>query len=144
MFSLDLKGKTVLDMGCGTAILAILACKLGAKDVTAIDIDPWCVENSIENCAGNGCQQVHVLLGGAGILEDYSGIDILLANINRNILKAQIGDYARIMKKGGDLLISGFFTTDADELKNAADLNGFDFVTSDQENEWCMMRLRKR
>ena len=144
MFSLELKNRKVLDMGCGTAILAILACKLGAKDVTGIDIDPWCVENSIENCASNGCKQVKVILGGAEALAGFSGVDVLLANINRNILKSQIADYSRVMSKGGELLMSGFFTTDADEMKNVAGSNGFEFVGSDNENEWCMLRFRKR
>lgn len=143
MFGLDLKNKKVLDMGCGTAILAILAAKLGAKDITGIDIDQWCVENSIENCATNDCSFIKVYQGGAEALDGVSGIDVLLANINRNILKAQISDYARVMNKGGELLMSGFFTTDADELKSVAGQNGFDFVASDHENEWCMLRFRK-
>jgi ribosomal protein L11 methyltransferase len=143
MFSLDIKNKKVLDMGCGTAILAILAAKLGASDITGIDIDQWCVENSIENCAANGTPQVKVLLGGAELLAEFSGVDILLANINRNILKAQVSEYARVTKKGGTLIMSGFFTTDADELKKAAGACGFHFENSDHENEWCMLRFRR-
>jgi len=143
MFNLDLKGKRILDMGCGTGILAILACKLGAKDVLDIDIDKWCVENSIENCNANGCSAVTVELGDVDLIKNEPEFDIILANINKNILKAQIPVYSEKLKKAGSLLISGFFGTDVKELSDFSADFGLKFVSTENENEWAMMKLVK-
>src|SRR5690606_9221190 len=103
----ELKGKSVLDMGCGTGVLAILAHKKGASPVDAIDVDPWCYLNSLENVQRNHCPDIRVEQGDSGLLEGRK-YDAILANINRNILLGDIPVYARCLKKGGSLFLSGF------------------------------------
>ncbi len=143
MFRLDLSNKRVLDMGCGTGILAILAGLLGAKDIVGIDIDEWSVENAIENCAMNHFPEISVLKGGVELLKEAGTFDVILANINKNILKAQLPAYSASLSKGGHLFLSGFFTTDVDELTQIAITHGFEFLHSAHENEWAMMLLKK-
>lgn len=144
LFELDLKNKRVLDMGCGTAILAILAKQLGAGATVGIDIDQWCVENSIENCASNGFPEIAIHLGDIGMLSEFDPFDCIIANINKNILKAQMAGYTKAIVQGGTLLLSGFFTTDSDELKQVAAEHGFTFQSMRNENEWAMLRLERR
>lgn len=143
MFETDFKNKRVLDMGCGTGILAILASFLGANDILAIDIDEWSVENSIENCATNNCPQIVVKKGDIDALTNEQPFDIIIANINKNILKAQLPVYAKKLKTGGKLFLSGFFTTDMDELKAVAADHGIKFISFKNENEWAMLFLEK-
>ena len=143
LFELDLQNKRVLDMGCGTAILAILAKQLGAGATLGIDIDQWCVENSVENCASNGFPEIDIRLGDVELLTQFEPFDCIIANINKNILKAQMAGYAQAIEKGGTLLLSGFFTTDAEELKLVAAQHGFEFQSMRNENEWAMLRLTK-
>jgi len=143
MFLLDFAQKRVLDMGCGTAVLAILAKLLGANDLLGIDIDAWSVENSIENCLVNHCSDIKILLGDVQLLNDQQPFDFVLANINKNILKADMPAYSKKLKPNGLLLISGFFTTDADELKARALENNLKFLSMTQENEWAMMTFAK-
>jgi ribosomal protein L11 methyltransferase len=143
LFDSDLKNKRVLDMGCGTGILAILAKMLGAAQVLGIDIDEWSVENAIENCAANGYPDILVKKGGVDLLEHESLFDIILANINKNILKLQISAYSKKMVSGGQLFLSGFFTTDVNELKEAGTKHNFKFLSTYHENEWAMMVLEK-
>lgn len=143
LFELDLEGRRILDMGCGTAILAILAKMLGGGEVLGIDIDQWSVENGIENCQQNGYPDITVLQGDVDLLETEPVFDFILANINKNILKAQIPSYAKKLNTGGILLLSGFFMTDADELKSFAAPFGLHYVASRQENEWTMLKLEK-
>jgi|SRR6218665_3013255 len=143
LFQLELAGRRLLDMGCGTGVLAIAAKKLGATDVLGIDIDAWSVENSIENCAVNGCSDIVIKKGDAALLQDEAPFDVILANINKNILKADLPQYAARLKAGGQLLLSGFFTTDVEELKEVAAKNSIQFVAMRHENEWAMMLLEK-
>lgn len=143
MFEIDLKNKRVLDMGCGTGILAILAKFLGANDILAIDIDEWSVENSIENCAANNAADIVVKKGDVDSLEKERPFDVIIANINKNILKAQIPAYSKKLVTGGKLFLSGFFTTDIDELKEIAVHNNIRFISVKSENEWAMMMLEK-
>ncbi|MBA2613464.1 MAG: 50S ribosomal protein L11 methyltransferase [Bacteroidetes bacterium] len=143
MFETNFKDKRVLDMGCGTGILAILAQFLGAKDILAIDIDEWSVENSIENCATNNCEDIIVKKGDIDLLENENAFDIIIANINKNILKAQLPVYSKKLNAGGKLFLSGFFTTDIDELKVIAEKLDFKFISSKNENEWAMMLLER-
>lgn len=143
LFSMDLRGSRVLDMGCGTGILAILARMLGSGEVLGIDIDAWSVENAKENCAMNGCSDIPVLEGDVDLLAGQAPFDVILANINKNILKVQIPAYASVIRPGGTLLLSGFFTTDVEELSEVAGRHGFTFLQSRQENEWAMMVLQK-
>jgi len=143
LFETELKNKRVLDMGCGTGILAILAKILGAGEVTGIDIDEWSVENAKENCISNGYPDIILKKGDVDLLVNEKPFEIILANINKNILKAQIPFYSKIMKIGATLFLSGFFTTDVEELTQAASSNGFKFLSNDNENEWAMMVLER-
>ncbi|MFK8046741.1 MAG: 50S ribosomal protein L11 methyltransferase [Crocinitomicaceae bacterium] len=142
LLSLKIKGKTILDMGTGTGVLAILAEKLGAKKVFAPDIDEWAFNNAVENCKLNKSQNVLVVHGGAELLKEQK-FDILIANINKNILIQQFTDYAKVANKGALLLLSGFFKTDIDELKVAALKSGFIFENSSSKDEWALMELIK-
>src|SRR6476661_803457 len=127
MFSHDLKNKRVLDMGCGTGILAILAKMRGAEEVLGIDIDQWSVENAIENCQTNNFADIRILKGDYDLLKNEKPFDVILANINKNILKKHLPAYAAALKSGGLLFLSGFFVTDADELKAEALKAGIHF-----------------
>jgi ribosomal protein L11 methyltransferase len=143
MFSLDFKNKSVLDMGCGTGILAILAKQLGATTLLGIDIDEWSIENSIENADINGCSEITFKKGDAILLPQQETFDVILANINKNILKQDLPNYFNCLNTGGDLLLSGFFTTDVDELSNLAQKTGFTLTESFSKNEWAVMKLKK-
>ncbi len=143
LFGLQLKGARLLDMGCGTGVLAILARKLGAADVMGIDIDAWSVENSIENCEVNHCTDILIKKGDAALLQNEKPFDVILANINKNILKKDLKAYVEVLNPSGHLLLSGFFTTDAEELKTAAAVLGLSFVSMQHENEWAMLQFRK-
>ncbi len=143
MFETDFKHKRILDMGCGTGILAIWAHKLGASDILGIDIDEWSVENAKENCASNNCSTIEIKKGDVEDLENENAFDIVLANINKNILKKQIPHYSPKIVHDGKLFLSGFFTTDVEELKTLAEMNGFKFISAHNENEWAVMCLQK-
>jgi len=111
LLELDVTDKKVLDMGCGTGILAIFAEMKGAKPIDAIDIDSWCYENSIENCQRNQCKHINVYEGDASLLLNKK-YDIIIANINRNILLHDIKTYANCLNDNGVLLLSGFYQED--------------------------------
>ncbi len=143
LFDLDIKSKSVLDMGCGTGVLAILAKKLGANKVVGIDIDEWSVENSKENCIVNNCSEVEIKLGDKETLDTYSGFDIILANINKNVLKVQIPIYTKLLKTTGFLLLSGFFNTDIEELEKHAFEHHLKLIQSFTKNNWAVMKLVK-
>ncbi|MFM7769789.1 MAG: 50S ribosomal protein L11 methyltransferase, partial [Bacteroidota bacterium] len=117
-FNLDLKDKVVVDMGSGTAVLAIVAEKLGAKQVFAIDIDNWAFENALENILRNNCTKIEAKLGEVEHLDGLQS-DIFLANINRNILVNQAQAYTQVCKPNSFLLLSGFYETDVPPLLNA-------------------------
>lgn len=143
MFELDFKNKSVLDMGCGTGILAILAHQLGAKQTLGIDIDDWSIENSIENSSINNTTDIVFKKGDASILPINETFDIILANINKNVLKQDMASYYNCLNKNGFLLLSGFFTADVDELKQLAQNIGFTFIESYNKNEWAVIKLKK-
>ncbi|MBQ5752024.1 MAG: 50S ribosomal protein L11 methyltransferase [Bacteroidaceae bacterium] len=139
----DMNGKSVLDMGCGTALLAILARKHGATDVVAIDIDEFAYENAKENVLLNGVPDIEVRLGGADAIKDGDSFDFVIANINRNILLMDIVNYVRCMHSGSQLFISGFYTDDMDVLKEEAALHGLRYLDYAEDNRWAMMRFVK-
>ena len=131
----DFQGKTVLDMGCGTAVLAILAEKRGATKLDAIDIDPWCVENSQENISRNKCSFITVSLGDATKIPKDT-YHTVIANINRNILLNDMGVYKESLLAGGTLFLSGFYTQDLPIIKQACSKLGFTFVGNKERNNW--------
>lgn len=141
LFETEIKGKRVLDMGTGTGVLAILAKQLGAGEVVGIDIDEWSIENARENCAANGYPDIVLKKGDVDLLQNEKTFDIILANINKNILKKQIPSYSKIMNPGALLFLSGFFTTDVEELSSVGLACELKPVSSFHENEWAMMRL---
>ena len=140
---LDYVGKRVLDMGCGTAILAILACKLGAAEVLAVDIEDWTVENARENAELNNCAGIQVRLGNVTVVEKEYPFDIILANINRNVLLADIPAYAQILMPGGKLLLSGFYTEDLDLIKKKALASGLEYKSERVKNNWVAAVLER-
>ncbi len=139
----NLTGKVVLDMGCGTAILAILASMRGAKDVTAVDIDQWAYDNAIENLALNNIANVSVSIGDADILPRQEVFDIIFANINRNILLADIHIYAKALNVGGSLYMSGFYTEDIELIKIECEKNGLTFCYNTKKNNWACTKFTK-
>jgi len=143
MFELDFKNKSVLDMGCGTGILAILAKQLGATSILGIDIDEWSIENSIENAVINDAGDIVFKKGDASLLPVTSTFDIVLANINKNILKKDLAAYYQSLKKDGYVLLSGFFTADVEELTLLAKSIGFSCVDQYSKNEWAVIKLKK-
>lgn len=144
LFSLPVKGTSVLDMGCGTGVLAILASQLGATRIEGIDIDESSIENSIENAEVNGCNNIRFRKGDAALLTEPEAYEIILANINKNVLKKDLPAYFASMKPGGYLLLSGFFTVDVEELKGVAEKAGFSFMDAYARNEWAVMKLQHR
>lgn len=132
---LDFKNKSVLDMGCGTGVLAILAAMKGARSVDAIDIDNWSYLNAMENVSANKCEQIKVFEGDINLLSNQS-YDIILANINRNILLSDISIYARHLKKGGVLLLSGFYKEDIPQISKECTANGLSFQENLEKNNW--------
>jgi ribosomal protein L11 methyltransferase len=143
IFDLELKNKTVLDMGTGTGILAILAEKLGAESVYAPDIDTWSFENAQENCTTNNCSKIEIALGGAELLKGKN-FHIILANINKNVLIQQFSVYSSSLHPGGILLISGFFETDRNQLVDEAEKHGFTFEKMDTREGWALIHFTKK
>lgn len=137
----DLKGKSVLDMGCGTSILAILASMRGADPVTAIDIDDWCVNNSRDNIVLNHISNITVELGDASLLKGRKPFDIIIANINRNILLNDMAAYAACMHKGSKLYMSGFYVEDIPAIREKAESLGMTFVHHREKNRWVAVKF---
>jgi len=143
LLEMELEGKKVLDMGCGTSVLAILAAMRGAESLLAVDIDTWCTENSIENIAMNHVGGIEVKLGGAEQLEGLS-FDIILANINRNILLADMEKYAACLSSGGELYMSGFYKEDIPLIEAEANLNGLEMKFYKEKNNWVVVKTVKK
>ncbi len=132
----DCRRKDILDMGCGTAVLAILADMKGASHILAIDNDEWAYRNSLENIDLNHSKNITAKLGDADLLDNSENYDIILANINKNILLQDIKHFAKNLKKGGRLFLSGFYTEDLVDNKHEAAKNGRKFFTSKTKNNW--------
>ncbi len=133
---LDQVGKTVLDVGCGTGILAIMAAKRGASHVRAFDIEEWAAENALENVQLNGVSDRVVVRQGTLQTEPEATYDVVLANINRNILLADMAVYARFLVPGGQLLVSGFYETDLPDITTAAEAAGLTPGLVKAKNGW--------
>ena len=136
LLDIELSGKTVLDMGCGTSILAILASMRGAKALTAIDIDEWCVNNSIDNLALNGIDNIKVFQGDASSLASEGPFDVIIANINRNILLADMQYYVARMNQGGEIYFSGFYESDLPMIQTEAERLGLRYISHRVEKDW--------
>ena len=135
MLGLDIEGKRVLDMGCGTGILSIFAAMKHAQTVTAIDIDEWSYRNAAENCERNRISAIEIVRGDSNLLSGRS-FDIVLANINRNILLADMTSYTQCLPAGGLLQISGFYTSDFPDITEEAQRNGMSLVAHLEKKNW--------
>lgn len=135
----DFKGKSVLDMGCGTGVLAVLAELKGAKTIDAIDIDNWCYLNSLENIERNSCQNINVFEGDASLLIGKS-YDVIIANINRNILLQDMATYATSLNKGGVLFLSGFYNNDIPTIDEEVSKYGFKIQDNLERNNWVALK----
>lgn len=138
----DLEGKKTLDMGCGTAILAILAEMKGAKPIDAIDIDNWCYLNSIENAERNNCRHISVYEGDASLLKGKK-YDVIIANINRNILLNDMQQYADCLNADGILFLSGFYEEDIPAIDAGCTARGLKYVKKHQKNNWVALKYIK-
>ena len=144
IMDMDPAGKRGLDMGSGTGVLAILAVLQGAAHVDAIDIDRWAYENCIENIEMNRVQErVTALEGGASLLGKSPVYDFILANINRNILLADMEHYVRVLKPGGTILFSGFLEVDIPILQRKAVENGLEPVAAVLKDGWALVECKK-
>ncbi len=139
----NMKGKKILDMGCGTGILGILASMRGAASVIGIDIDHWCTENSEENCQLNNISNMSILLGDASLLANMQTFDIILANINRNILLQDIPAYSKILKPAGTLILSGFYKTDLESIDDIAQKENLLRKNVKENNNWVAVSYEK-
>ncbi|MFY8186468.1 MAG: 50S ribosomal protein L11 methyltransferase [Flavobacterium sp.] len=140
LLTTDLKGKKTLDMGCGTAILAILASMKGADPIDAIDIDNWCYQNSIENAQRNHCENIQVYEGDASLLTGKK-YDVIIANINRNILLNDMATYQACLSENGMLFLSGFYTEDIPALVDCCAAFGLELVHSLERNNWSSLKF---
>ena len=138
----DLVGKKTLDMGCGTAILAILAEMKGAQPIDAIDIDNWCYLNSIENAERNNCKHISVYEGDASLLIGKK-YDIIIANINRNILLNDMQQYVACLNENGILFLSGFYTEDIPVISESCTSKGLTYVKQFERNNWVALKFVK-
>ena len=138
LLTMDVSGKRVLDMGCGTGILAILACMKGACSITGIDIDEWAYENTLENIRKNKCSQIIVKQGGAELLRN-SSYDIILANINRNILLNDMEAYTNTMSTRSKIALSGFYTSDVSYIDTKARTLGLRLLRQSEKNNWAAL-----
>ncbi len=138
----DFSGKPLLDMGCGTAILAILASMRGAGPILAIDIDQWAYDNAMENLKLNSIGNVEVLIGDAELLGS-TRFDVILANINRNILLNDIHRYAQVLNDNGMLFMSGFYTEDIPAICTECEKQGLTYISHTEKDNWVAVKFRK-
>lgn len=142
MMTMNLKGTSILDMGAGTGVLSILAEKLGADYIEAVEIESWSAENCAENATRNECSKIVSLFGDFDVVTNRE-FDVILANINKNVLKSHIAFYASKLKVKGQLLLSGFFTTDNEELIDLAEKEGLNFLKNEHKENWSMLKFNK-
>ncbi len=139
LLEINVTGMKTLDMGCGTAILAILAEMKGAQPIDAIDIDNWCYLNSIENAERNNCQHITVYEGDAALLKGKK-YDLIIANINRNILLNDMQSYVDCLNSKGILLLSGFYEEDIPFIDSSCTEKGLTYVKKLQKNNWVSLK----
>lgn len=143
LLNAGVRGKSVIDVGTGTGILAILAAMCGASPVNAIEIDEFAHVNAVENVALNGHPEINVILGDASALQSLPKADMLLANINRNIILADLGTYARSVVSGGEIVLSGFYSADVDVILDEARKHGLDYKSRASIDDWTALVLVK-
>lgn len=143
LLAMPLEGQSVIDMGTGTGILAILAAMRGASPITAIEIDGFAYENAVDNVRINAHPEINVIHGDASALKDVAPADIFIANINRNIITNDLGAYAAAMKPNATLLLSGFYEEDVEILLNEAEKYNLKFVRTASDNRWACLQLSK-
>ena len=144
LLGMPVKTKRILDCGTGTGILGLTASKLGAKDVVGYDIDEWSSENAIHNAELNGVGNMKVMLGDASVLKSVEGkFDVVLANINRNILLADMPAFVSVMADDSLLILSGFYASDVDLLIEKASSLGLSKIDSKSDSEWTCLVLKK-
>ena len=143
LFKHDLKNKTILDFGSGTAILSILAEKLGADEVHAVEIDEKVNKNAVNNLSINNCKIIQ-LINGDGDSIPNKKYDFLLVNINRNTIVKEFANFSRSMKKNSIVLFSGFFESDIDYIKDLSIKSGLKILYSDLENQWALLVMKNK
>jgi ribosomal protein L11 methyltransferase len=139
----DIYGKEILDMGCGTGVLAILASMKGAFHIDAIDNDPWAFNNTKENVVLNNIKNIQTFLGDASLLTQPEKYDVVFANINKNILLRDILAYSHVLKPKGFIYFSGFYEADLKEIKNAASENSMHYIRHISQNNWVAAIFQK-
>ena len=139
----DFQDRSVLDVGTGTGVLAIMALKLGASYVEATDIDDWCIENSLDNLSLNGFGGIRVKQGEIQKLSFDRTFDIVIANINKNVLLAEIGTYISLINDQGNLLLSGFYEKDVPDLEDAASALGLTLIKSISQDNWSALLFNR-
>ena len=139
LLEMNVEGMKTLDMGCGTAILAILAEMKGAKPIDAIDIDNWCYLNSIENAERNNCKEITVYQGDAALLKNKK-YDLIIANINRNILLNDMQAYVDCLNPNGTILFSGFYNEDIPFIDASCTEKGLKYVKKFERNNWVSLK----
>ena len=143
LFKQDLKNKTILDFGSGTAILSILSEKLGAKEVDAVEIDKNANQNANQNLATNNCKVIKIIDGDGGNIPNKK-YDYLLVNINRNTIIQEFTNFLEAMKKNSTVLFSGFFESDINYIKDLSIKSGLKILYSDLENQWALLVMTKK
>lgn len=143
ILAMDLAGSEVLDMGCGTAVLSILAARKGAARIVAIDVDEWAYRNAAENCLLNQVEHIRIIHGGAEKIPSGSAFDAIFANINRNILLNDLHRYVAALKTGGALCMSGFYRGDLPAMEDACRQNGLALVSCGERNDWSVIKTKK-
>ena len=143
LLQLDLHGKTFLDMGCGTAVLAILAAMKNASRIVAIDIDEWAYNNAIENSRLNHTEHIEIALGGAEQIVRFGAFDYIFANINRNILLNDICLYAPAIQPEGSLFMSGFYKDDCPAIEEACNKYGLSLAAMKEQDDWVAIQMTK-
>ena len=144
LLEMSLDGLSVMDMGTGTGILAILSAMRGAEKVSAIEIDEFAYVNAVDNVKINGEPQINVMLGDASLLANEEPVDVFIANINRNIITADIAEYAKTLKSGGIMLLSGFYEEDVEVIMSQALLHSLDYQSHTVQDRWTCLRLVKQ
>jgi len=141
LLELEINDQDVLDMGSGTAVLAIMACKRGARNATAIDIDAWCGENGLENAQRNGIDNIQVLVGTAEQLPKTPEFDLIIANINRNVLLGDMPDYVACLRPNGVVLLSGFYESDLEIISEKCKECGLVYQGHKTRDNWVAAKF---